>query len=120
MQTVNDLWLPSLYQGRIVLTSEAGIVARPHTGAGVLKAIMNAQSLVKELTSVEHTTLDAALQKWSDDQVKEGGKRVNLGRAIGKGMVFDCPELFDMTPEEIRTWWNSLSDVQHDILSTRN
>src|SRR5271154_2539217 len=51
LQAITDLECPRLVFGRVVLTGDAGFVARPHVAAGVTKAALDAECLVDSLAS---------------------------------------------------------------------
>src|SRR5256714_1118172 len=58
-QAIYDLAAPQLVFGRAVLVGDSAFVARPHVGAGVTKAALDAASLADALR--EHRDIDAAL-----------------------------------------------------------
>ena len=60
-QPIHDFASPQLVFGRIALLGDAAFVARPHVGAGVTKAALDAMCLADALAA--HDSIDAALAR---------------------------------------------------------
>lgn len=67
--------------GRIVLLGDSAFVARPHVGAGVTKAALDAQSLADALGA--GGGIDAALARYDRERVAFGRALVARGRYLG-------------------------------------
>lgn len=80
-QAIFDLETPRLVFGRVVLLGDAAFVARPHVGAGVTKAAVDAASLADTLASAGD--LDAALARYERQQRDLGSAIVARGRRLG-------------------------------------
>jgi 2-polyprenyl-6-methoxyphenol hydroxylase-like FAD-dependent oxidoreductase len=81
-QPIFDLESPQIVFGRVVLLGDAAFVARPHVGAGVSKAALDAQSLANALEA-SGANLDAGLARYQHEQLSFGQGLVALGREEG-------------------------------------
>src|SRR5262249_50627857 len=71
-QPIFDLESPQIALGRVVLLGDAAFVARPHVGAGVTKAALDAASLADALAAHagDHgDDLAAALARYQGEQI---------------------------------------------------
>jgi 2-polyprenyl-6-methoxyphenol hydroxylase-like FAD-dependent oxidoreductase len=68
--------------GRVVLLGDAAFVARPHVGAGVTKAALDAACLADALAAVPDN-LDQALAQYSCERCRFGDWIVARGRDMG-------------------------------------
>jgi len=80
-QPIYDLASPQLVFGRIALLGDAAFVARPHVGAGVTKAALDAACLADALTANED--IDAALADYNDARQRAGAWAVARSREFG-------------------------------------
>ena len=76
-QAIYDLAAPQLVFGRAVIMGDAAFVARPHVGAGVTKAALDAACLADALQ--EHDSIEAALAHY--------GRYAQGARATGSSIV---------------------------------
>jgi 2-polyprenyl-6-methoxyphenol hydroxylase-like FAD-dependent oxidoreductase len=81
-QPIFDLESPRLVFGRVALMGDAAFVARPHVGAGVTKAALDAQSLADALCAAGGDVA-AALALYERQQLALGRGLVALGREEG-------------------------------------
>lgn len=81
LQPIYDLRADTMVEGRVVLLGDAAFVARPHVGAGVLKAACDAMSLTDALAQAD--SIDAALQRYQAERVPAGHQIVNKARYLG-------------------------------------
>jgi 2-polyprenyl-6-methoxyphenol hydroxylase-like FAD-dependent oxidoreductase len=79
-QPIFDLESPRIVFGRIALLGDAAFVARPHVGAGITKAAIDAASLAD---AVAEEGLDAGLARYQREQQRFGSGLVTLGRQEG-------------------------------------
>jgi 2-polyprenyl-6-methoxyphenol hydroxylase-like FAD-dependent oxidoreductase len=79
-QPIFDLESPQIVFGRVALLGDAAFVARPHVGAGVTKAALDAVSLAD--ATVGQDVADALLQ-YQRQQMPFGRGLVALGRKEG-------------------------------------
>ena len=77
IQTIYNMSVPYYHRGRICLIGDASTLARPHTGAGSVKAMTDAIALSHVL--VEYGSVDAALDAWDETQSKAGNQLVQAG-----------------------------------------
>ena len=81
-QAICDVESPALVFGRVVLTGDAGFVARPHIGAGATKAAIDAAVLARSLCSAGDD-IHAALARFESSQLPFGRDMVALSRQQG-------------------------------------
>jgi 2-polyprenyl-6-methoxyphenol hydroxylase-like FAD-dependent oxidoreductase len=76
-QPILELTPPNMVFGRVALLGDAAFVARPHVGAGVTKAALDAASLADALAGGDIT---AGLRRYEREQQPFGRGLVALGR----------------------------------------
>lgn len=81
-QAIFDLESSRLVGGRVVLLGDAAFVARPHVGAGVTKAALDAESLAACLEEAGDD-LGNALAKYNAERILFGQRMVNRARMLG-------------------------------------
>ncbi|HXW28393.1 MAG TPA: FAD-dependent oxidoreductase [Xanthobacteraceae bacterium] len=81
-QPIYDLDSPRLVFANAVLLGDAAFVARPHVGAGVTKAALDAVCLADAIADSE-CDLDAALARYDRERQTFGHWVVNRGRQLG-------------------------------------
>ncbi|HWP26819.1 MAG TPA: FAD-dependent monooxygenase [Xanthobacteraceae bacterium] len=81
-QPIFDLESPQLVFGRVVLIGDAAFVARPHVGAGVTKAALDAECLADALRAAGGD-IEGALASYERGQLAFGRGLVALGREEG-------------------------------------
>src|SRR5256884_619849 len=79
-QPIFDLASPRTVFGRVALLGDAAFVARPHVGAGVTKAALDAASLADALAEDD---LAAGLMRYQREQQPFGSGLGALGREEG-------------------------------------
>jgi 2-polyprenyl-6-methoxyphenol hydroxylase-like FAD-dependent oxidoreductase len=92
-QPIYDLAAPQLVFGRAIIMGDAAFVARPHVGAGVTKAALDAACLADSLA--DHGSIEAALAHygrarkaagdWIIDRAREFGATCIHGKTDGAG-----------------------------------
>ncbi len=81
-QAIYDLASPQLVFGRVALLGDAAFVARPHVGAGVTKAAIDAVYLATAI-SENGDDIDAALDHYGRERQRFGDWIVSRGRDLG-------------------------------------
>ena len=81
-QAIYDLTSPRLVFGRVALLGDAAFVARPHVGAGVTKAALDATCLATAIAG-HGGDLDAALAHYDSERQRFGDWIVGRGRDLG-------------------------------------
>lgn len=76
-----DLESPRMVFGRVALLGDAAFVARPHVGAGITKAALDAQGLADDLANLRD--LDAALAHYERERREFGTSLVARSRHLG-------------------------------------
>jgi 2-polyprenyl-6-methoxyphenol hydroxylase-like FAD-dependent oxidoreductase len=109
-QPIFDLESPRTVFGRVALLGDAAFVARPHVGAGVTKASLDAASLAD---AVREDDLAAGLIRYQSKQRPFGSCLVALGREEGAYLSAQ------LKPRELRTAAELRRDI-HDVLLAHN
>lgn len=81
LQPIFDLKSDTLVKGCVALMGDAAFVARPHVGAGVLKAACDAIALADALKECD--SMQAALARYDAQRVPEGKFLVERSRYLG-------------------------------------
>ena len=109
-QPIFDLESPRTVFGRVALLGDAAFVARPHVGAGVTKAALDAASLAD---AVKADDLAAGLLRYQREQQPFGSGLVALGRAEGAYLSAQ------LKPREARSAAELHRDIR-DVLDAHN
>jgi len=109
-QPIFDLESPQIVFGRVALLGDAAFVARPHVGAGVTKAALDAASLAE---AARDDDLPAGLMRYQRAQQPFGSGLVALGRQEGAYLSAQ------LKPREQRTAAELNRDIQ-DVLTAHN
>ena len=80
-QAIYDLAAPQLVFGRAVIMGDAAFVARPHVGAGVTKAALDAACLADALR--DHDSIEAALAHYGVTRKAAGDWIISRAREFG-------------------------------------
>jgi hypothetical protein len=88
--------------GSLLLAGDAGAIARPHTGAGAVKAIQDACAL--ERACQEHETWADALAAYDQARCSAGNALTRLGRHLGRMRVEDSPDWPALMPADFDSW----------------
>jgi 2-polyprenyl-6-methoxyphenol hydroxylase-like FAD-dependent oxidoreductase len=109
-QPIFDLDSPQTVFGRVALLGDAAFVARPHVGAGVTKAALDAASLAAAVAGDDVAT---GLLQYQREQKPFGSGLVALGRHEGAYLSAQ------LKPREARTAAELSRDV-NDVLTAHN
>jgi 2-polyprenyl-6-methoxyphenol hydroxylase-like FAD-dependent oxidoreductase len=109
-QPIADLASPNIAFGRVALVGDAAFVARPHVGAGVTKAALDAASLADALAG---TDVAAGLLRYQREQQPFGSGLVALGRQEGAYLSAQ------LKPREMRSA-AELHRTVEDVLEAHN
>jgi len=106
-QAIFDLASPRLVFGRVALLGDAAFVARPHVGAGVTKAALDAACLADATTAMPD--LDAALAYYDRERRRFGDWIVARSRDLGVCIGLDAASTAQgLTPEYVMTEYATL------------
>ena len=100
-QPIYDLESSQIAFGRVALLGDAAFVARPHVGAGVSKAALDAQSLADALRATNHD-IAAALKRYQRQQLAFGRGLVTLGREEGTYLTAQLKPREQQSTAELR------------------
>ncbi|MEV8017941.1 FAD-dependent monooxygenase [Streptomyces sp. NPDC086554] len=103
LQPMYDFTAPRYTTGRVLLMGDAATVARPHTGAGAVKALQDATVLESAFATA--TTWPDALDTYDTDRTVAGAAMVDLGRRLGRALVEETPPWRSMDQTALETWW---------------
>ena len=84
LQPIYDIEVPRMSAGRIVLIGDAAFVARPHVGAGVVKAAQDAFALADALAT--GSDIGPALHAFESVRLPVGRRIVARARDLGAAM----------------------------------
>lgn len=107
LQTIFDGPVPHYRRGRVLLAGDAGALAPPTSGAGVLKAVHDAARLSEGLAAAPGT-LDAALAAWDHERTPWANRTVEYGRQLARAFVLQIPDWSAMTPATMWSWMSSI------------
>jgi 2-polyprenyl-6-methoxyphenol hydroxylase-like FAD-dependent oxidoreductase len=113
VQKVHESTVPAYRKGRICLAGDAGALARPHTGTGVLKGITDAIGLADALRA--HASLDDALTHWSDERTAHGNELVRLASQIGRALAAEIPGGPKADPAAKQKQFSSMVTVPSEV-----
>ncbi|MFD4629047.1 FAD-dependent monooxygenase [Streptomyces sp. NPDC058284] len=103
LQPMYDFAAPRCTAGRVLLVGDAAAVARPHTGAGAVKALQDATVLESALTAADDWA--DALAAYDADRTASGRSMVDLGRRLGGALVQATPDWRAMDQAAMESWW---------------
>lgn len=110
VQPIYDAEVDRYVTGRLAVAGDAGCLARPHTGAGALKALQDAQSLADAYR--EHGDWPAALAQYDAERTKAGRTLVAIGRGLGEALVTNTPGWSGVTEPALSEW---ISGIQANL-----
>ena len=90
IQPIYDFEAPAYAKRRMLLLGDAGAVARPHAGAGAVKAMQDAATLLRLWPTA--TSLDDLATRYDAARRPAGHAVVALARRIGAAQVLDTPD----------------------------
>ena len=105
-QAIFDLSSPRLVFGRVALLGDAAFVARPHVGAGVTKAALDAACLAD--ATVATADLDAALAYYDRERRRFGDWIVARSRDLGVCIGLGAKATRGLTPECVMSEYATL------------
>ncbi|MFE0174959.1 FAD-dependent monooxygenase [Streptomyces sp. NPDC059002] len=103
LQPMYDFTAPRCTADRVLLVGDAAAVARPHTGAGAVKALQDATVLESALATAD--TWEDALDTYDTDRTLSGRSMVDLGRRLGGALVQATPDWRAMDQSALEAWW---------------
>jgi 2-polyprenyl-6-methoxyphenol hydroxylase-like FAD-dependent oxidoreductase len=84
LQPIYDIEPPRMHAGRVAIIGDAAFVARPHVGAGVVKAAQDADALAAALAA--GPDLATALAAFDAERLPIGRRILARGRDLGAAM----------------------------------
>lgn len=99
-QAIYDLASPRIVFSRVVLLGDAAFVARPHVGAGVTKAALDAVCLATAIAG-HGGDVDAALVHYGHERQRFGNWIVGRGRDLGASIGMRATGTTRLDREEI-------------------
>jgi 2-polyprenyl-6-methoxyphenol hydroxylase-like FAD-dependent oxidoreductase len=86
IQLIQDLEVPRMAFGRVILLGDAAFVPRPHTAGGSAKAAANALALAQALQRPGRP-VEEALQEWEMLQLRAGRAMTASGQRMGNQIM---------------------------------
>lgn len=118
-QAIHDAFVPNYFANRIALVGDASILARPHVGAGSTKAIEDALSLCTHLQSTSGDLYNA-FETWGKERQYEGNKLLTLCRELGKLLVSDMPDWYNVSQYDMNRFWETTVKGYEDWYQINN
>lgn len=103
IQPMYDFTAARYTAGRLLLAGDAATVARPHTGAGAVKALQDAAALETALRALPERP--DALAAYGTERGATGRSMVELGRRLGRTLVQDTPDWRTMDQAGLEAAW---------------
>ncbi|BDH13800.1 FAD-dependent monooxygenase [Streptomyces hygroscopicus] len=103
IQPMYDFTAPRYTTGRLLLAGDAATVARPHTGAGAVKALQDAAALEAALHALQERP--DALAAYGAERGETGRTMVELGRRLGRFLVQDTPDWRTLDQTGVEAAW---------------
>ena len=101
-QAIYDLAAPQLVAGRAIIMGDAAFVARPHVGAGVTKAALDAACLADALR--DHDSIEAALSHYGAVRKAAGDWIIARAREFGATCIHGITEPAGRMQRAERAW----------------
>lgn len=108
LQPIYDTSVERYAGGRMLLAGDAGVVARPHTGAGAVRALQDAMALERLCGTCG--SWDEVLVGYDGLRCEAGNGFVELGQRLGRAQVERTPAWHDMTEQDFRDWVRATLD----------
>ncbi|MFJ9407917.1 FAD-dependent monooxygenase [Streptomyces sp. NPDC101393] len=105
IQPMYDFTAPRYTSGRLVLAGDAATVARPHTGAGAVKALQDAAALEAALLAAAERP--GALDAYGAERGATGRTMVELGRRLGRPLVQETPDWGALDQTGVESLWSA-------------
>ena len=106
-QAIHDLASPQLVFGRAVIMGDAAFVARPHVGAGVTKAALDAACLADALR--DHDSIEAALAYYGATRKTAGDWIIDRSREFGATCIHGKTDPAGRMRRAEKTWHEYLT-----------
>jgi 2-polyprenyl-6-methoxyphenol hydroxylase-like FAD-dependent oxidoreductase len=106
LQAIFDGPVPHYRSGRVLLAGDAGALAPPTSGTGVLKSVHDAARLAELLGT--SGSLASALVAWDDERTRWANHAVEYGRQLARALVLEIPDWSPMTPASMWHWMSSI------------
>ncbi|PWG14212.1 monooxygenase [Streptomyces sp. V2] len=103
LQPIYDFTAPHYAVDRALLVGDAATVARPHTGAGAVKALQDITLLETSLTSAG--TWSEGFAAYDAGRAPVGRGMVGLGRQLGQALVTETPNWRTFDQTALETYW---------------
>ncbi|MFD6836715.1 FAD-dependent monooxygenase [Streptomyces diastaticus] len=107
LQRLYDVSAPRYASDRLLLLGDAATVARPHTGAGAVKALQDVAVLESSLAGAE--SWESAAGAYDAARAPVGRAMTALGRRLGHGLVEATPAWHTQDAAELDAWWAELA-----------
>jgi 2-polyprenyl-6-methoxyphenol hydroxylase-like FAD-dependent oxidoreductase len=109
-QPIYQVEPPAHYRGRLCLIGDAGELAPPVTGSGVLRGMTNAVDLVAALRTGGDP--DAALTGWDAAQIGLGRRLSALGRQLEEALIWATPDLSQLDAAAVEEWYDRVVSLR--------
>lgn len=112
IQPIYDFEAPAYAKHRMLLLGDAGAVARPHVGAGAVKAMQDAATLLRLwTTATDPGDLEDLATRYDEARRPAGHAMVALARRIGQAQVLQTPDWTSFEPATLLPWLKALIEL---------
>jgi len=114
IQGIFDIQVPHYHKGHVCLIGDAATLARPHTGGGTAKAMLNAINLARSLSTSD--SIDQGLSNWDSKEAAVGKMMASLGEDLGKVLITEAPNWALLDEISIKRLWNRIIEMRNYII----
>lgn len=108
VQTIFDFQLPAYAANNIIFAGDAAATLRPHSGSGVLKALMNAITFYTKLSENSAQDLSTMIAQWKILQTKANSDEIQKANMMGRALVTHSPDWNALDQASTDQWWNDV------------
>ena len=108
IQAIFDFQLPSYENNDLIFVGDAAATLRPHSGSGVLKALMNAMTFYKLISDNPSISASTLISEWKLMQQKTNFEEIQKAKNMGEALVTHQPDWYAMSQESTDQWWSHI------------
>lgn len=105
IQPLYDCASSTYVAGRVLLSGDAGAVARPHTGGGAMKAMQDCLALQRTCEKYDNWT--DVLSGYDEQRRPASNALVQLGQRMGRPLVTHSPAWDTMEETDFQAWYSA-------------
>lgn len=110
IQAIFDCQTPTYSNDHLIFVGDAALTIRPHSGAGVFKALLNGLELSEMIASNPDKSLSDYVLLWKANQAALAAEEIPKAQRMGEALVTRPPNWENMTPQSMAPWWKEVMD----------